>query len=88
MIWNIIVTATLLTMGSSYVPRFYVTFVMVCLIGLTMIIKVVIGILYMVYYKCKSPSLTKTPVISSKSRIADRIEHYKPEIMESVRRHL
>ena len=77
-IWNIVGSAVLLTLGSSYVPRFWVTFGMVCLIGASMAIKVVIGILYMIYYKFKRPSLNKYPSVESKSRIEQKMYSYRP----------
>ena len=87
-IWNIVISAALLTAGSSYVPRFWVTFGMVCLIGASMAIKVVIGILYMIYYKCKSPSLSKNPSLESKSRIEAKMFSYRSEIRQEIVNHL
>ena len=87
-IWNIILSAVLLTLGASYVPRFWVTFGMVCLIGATMAIKVLIAVLYMIYYKFKSPSLNKNPSLSSNSRIKDIMERYKGNIKKEIENHL
>ena len=75
-IWNIIIAAVLLSLGANYRTRFWVTFGMVCLIGSTMAIKVMIGIFYMIYYKCKRPSFGKNPKPNSKSRINDVIKKY------------
>ena len=87
-IWNVVLSAVLLTLGSSYVPRFWVTFGMVCLIGATMAIKVFIGILYMIYYKCKSPSLNDNPSIECKSRIEQKMFSYREDIKKQIQNHL
>lgn len=58
-IWNVIIGAVLLTLGANYVTRFWVTFGMVCLILSTMGIKVFVGIMYMVFYRCSGPSVRK-----------------------------
>ena len=54
--WNIILSAVLLTMGASYAPRFYVTVIMIAIIGVSMSIKILVSIVYMIVYKCKSCS--------------------------------
>ena len=60
-IWNTIVASVLVTLGSDPQMRFWVTFVLVCIITSTQSIKVLIGMLYMLYYKCTGPSLRKKP---------------------------
>ena len=59
--WNIIIAAVLLTLGADPIQRFWVTFGLVCLIVSTQAIKVLVGILYMLYYLCAGPSLKKNP---------------------------
>jgi chitin synthase len=65
-IWNIILAVVLLSFGSSYTPRFFITIVMVVMMAGTLALKIVIGCIYMVIYKmgtcgwCKD---TKTPKI-------------------------
>ena len=56
-IWNTIVTSVLLTLGGNYITRFWVTFGLVCIIVFTLFFKVFIGLFYMLYYKCKGPSM-------------------------------
>ena len=51
-IWNIIVGSVLLTLGSSYTPRFMVTLVMIGLIGGTLGIKIIVAVFYMFIYWC------------------------------------
>ena len=62
-IWNIIVAAILLTLGSMYTYRFYVTLVMVGLIAFSLGVKVILGVIYMIFHKCKSPSKDKVPTL-------------------------
>ena len=87
-VWNILLAAVLLTLGASYVPRFWVTFGMVCLIGSSIAIKVFIGILYMIYYKCKRPARGKNPTIESKSRIGAKMLSYRKDIENDIKVHL
>ncbi len=83
LIWNIIVSTVLITLGNNFFYRFFVTFVLVCLIAVTMSIKVVVGCLYMLFYWCRTVSFFKQkPVLNSNSRIEKIIEYYEPEIMQ------
>ena len=61
-IWNVIVASILLTLGNDSQSRFWVTFGLVCLISSTQAIKVVVGMFYMLYYKCVGPSVKSMPV--------------------------
>ena len=88
-IWNIIIAAVLLTLGASYVPRFFVTILMVVLIGFTMSIKVFVGAAYMLVYWCKSDSVkNKKVVLKTDSRIGKVIDSYREEIMDDVKTQL
>lgn len=81
-IWNVIVATTLLTLGANYIPRFFVTFALVGIIGASMSIKVLVGVLYMLSYWCRTVTFSsKTPVLNTGSRIDRIIESYQPEIM-------
>lgn len=88
-IWNVIVATCLLTLGASYIPRFFVTFVIVIIIGVTISVKVIIGVFYMIIYWCRTTSFSKkTPVLKTDSRIERLISSYEPAIMQEVRDHL
>lgn len=77
-VWNIVFASILLTLGSNYTARFFVTIIMVVIIGMSMSLKVFVGIIYMFYYKCKSCSFgNKKPNINIKSTVARTIEEYK-----------
>ena len=78
-IWNVILSAVLLTLGGSYVPRFFVTFGIMILIGVTMSVKVIVGLFYLLAYWCRTVSFSKkTPVLNTESRIDKLIESYQP----------
>jgi chitin synthase len=49
--WNIIISVILLSFGSSYTPRIFITIIMVAIMGFSQLIKVLIGIFYMITYK-------------------------------------
>ncbi len=49
--WNIILSVVLLSLGSSYAPRFFITLIIVCLMGSSLGIKIIIGMLYVIKYK-------------------------------------
>lgn len=88
-IWNILLASVLLTLGSSYTARFFVTIGMVILIGMSMSIKVFVGVIYMLYYRCKSFSFSKKkPNASVSSSIGRTIDKYSSEIMDEVETHL
>jgi chitin synthase len=88
-IWNILLASVLLTLGSSYTARFFVTIGMVILIGMSMSVKVFVGVLYMIYYRCKSLSFrSKKPNASVHSSIAVTIDKYSTEIRDEVETHL
>lgn len=49
--WNIVVGVILLSLGSSYVPRFFITFIIVILMASTMGIKILVAVIYLIKYK-------------------------------------
>lgn len=51
--WNVILGVVLLTLGATYTPRFFVTIIMVILIGVSMSVKVILACFYMLGYWCK-----------------------------------
>lgn len=63
-IWNIILSVILLTLGSSYSPRFFVTIIMIAMIGISMSGKVLIAVLYMIFYKCRNFQGSKEPKLN------------------------
>lgn len=87
-IWNVILGVVLLSLGSSYVPRFFVTIIMVILIGVSMSVKVVLACFYMLGYWCKYVSSKKSPAITSESRISDIVKEHEKSIMREVKDHL
>lgn len=52
-IWNIILSAVLLTLGAGYKTRFYVSLAILGLIAISFFIKAAVSIIYMSVYKCK-----------------------------------
>ena len=76
-IWNVILSVVLLSLGSDYKLRFFVTLVMVILIGLSMSIKVVVGSAYLLKYWCGNLCVNeKIPDLTIKSRIDSIIDSY------------
>ncbi len=76
-IWNVILSVVLLSLGSDYKLRFFVTLVMVILIGLSMSIKVVVGSAYLLKYWCGNLCVNeKSPDLTIKSRIDSIIDSY------------
>ena len=55
-LYNLIAGFLLLAFGDDYVLRFWFTFGIMILLGATLILKVIIGSLYMIGYKCCSSS--------------------------------
>ena len=49
--WNIIVGAIILSLGSSYTPRFFITIAMMVIMSSSLALKIVVGIVYMIKYK-------------------------------------
>lgn len=77
-IWNIILAAVLLTLGAGYEFRFYITLVLVSTIAVSISMKVIVGICYMLAYKCGNSCLEKKiPKFGEESRIGDIISHYE-----------
>jgi chitin synthase len=56
-LWNIIVGVVILSFGSSYSPRFFITIIVVAIMGSSLSIKILIGILYMIKYKMSNCTL-------------------------------
>lgn len=88
-IWNFILSIILLTLGSRYLLRFFTYLVIVTFVTFAMLFKVIMGILYLIFYRClNSNILPNTPVITSESRINKLIDRYQPEIMKEIKDHL
>jgi len=49
--WNIIVGVLILSFGSSYTPRFFITIIMVAVMASSLGIKILVGCIYMIKYK-------------------------------------
>jgi hypothetical protein len=49
--WNVITAGLLIHFGSDYLIRFYLTFALMVIIGGTMLLKVLLAVVYYVYYK-------------------------------------
>lgn len=86
--WNIVGSVLLLSFSQMYYPRFYISLVIMVLIVLTIGIKILIGFLYLISYKCKSccqGALTHGPPSqsSSMSKVAKVYgEEMKNEILQ------
>lgn len=50
-IWNIILSVVLLSLGSSYTPRFFITIIIVGLMASSLGVKIIVGMLYVIKYK-------------------------------------
>ena len=50
LLWNIIAGILLLTLGSEYISRFIVTFVIMLILGITLFVKTAIGMYYLIVY--------------------------------------
>jgi hypothetical protein len=50
-IWNIIVGVIALSFGSTYTSRFFITIVLIAIMGSTLAIKILVGLWYMIKYK-------------------------------------
>ena len=87
-IWNIILSAVLLTLGSNYAPRFYVTVIMIAIIGSTMSLKIVVAVIYMLIYRCKTCGGEKQPLAKTDSQIRSTIDRYEHEIRDEIRSNL
>jgi len=53
-IWNIVVGTVIITLGSSYKPRFFITIIMIAIISFCLSIKILVGIIYTLIYKLKN----------------------------------
>lgn len=53
-LWNVVLSAVLLLVGSGYQPRFFITMIMVSVIAFTLCFKIIVALLYMTAYKLSS----------------------------------
>lgn len=84
-IWNIILATVLLTLGAGYEFRFFISLILVSMIAVTLSVKVVIGVAYMLAYKCGNSCMEKKePKLNQESRIGSIINHYEEEIRDEI----
>ena len=55
-LWNIIIGTTIISLGSSYTPRFFITIIMIAIMGASLSMKIFIGMVYTIKYKLKNGS--------------------------------
>lgn len=53
-LWNTVASVLLISFSQSKYPRFYIAFVIMISVVLTLAIKIIVGGIYMVAYKCKN----------------------------------
>jgi len=81
-VWNVILGVVLLTLGASYTPRFFVTIIMVVLIGVSMSVKVLLACFYMLVYWCKYHHKDGLPNLGVESRITKVTKRYDDSIIK------
>ena len=70
--WNIIAGVLLLSFGSSYTPRFFITISLIGLIGFSLTLKIIVSVVYMIKYKlstCLCCSREEGPKLVDNSRM-------------------
>lgn len=70
--WNIVVGVIILSLGSSYTPRFFITIIMIGIMGTSLSLKILIGIAYMIKYKlsnCLCCGNEELPLTVERSKI-------------------
>jgi hypothetical protein len=89
-LWNIICGVVLLSLGASYLPRFFITIIMIGLMAFSLALKIIIGIGYMIKYKlmhcyCGRGQEQTEP---GRSRLRGIIQSYKSDIEGEIRSYL
>ena len=88
LIWNLILAAVLCSLGEYQQYKFWLTFALVTMVGLTLIIKTFIGLIYLLVYRCRSFGLSNDPRIDIPSRVNQIIKKYEGAIIDEVRKNL
>ena len=90
--WNIIVGVVILSLGSSYTPRFFITIIMIAIMGASLSLKIIVGIGYMIKYKLSNCLCCcvneEPPQLMERSRVQDLIDSYKKDIINEITSHL
>jgi hypothetical protein len=89
--WNIIVGVIILSLGSSYTPRFFITIIMIGIMGTSLSLKIIVGIAYMIKYKlsnCLCCGNEEPPQLVERSRMQRLIESFREEIIQEITNHL
>jgi len=53
-LWNIIASSILISLGSQYMPRFFITIIMIGLMGISLSLKILVALVYLIKYKLKN----------------------------------
>jgi chitin synthase len=78
--WNIIVSVIILSLGSSYTPRFFITITVVVIMASSLSVKILIGVIYMIKYKmsnCLCCAGEESISIVENSRVYNLIDKYR-----------
>lgn len=66
--------SALITFGNSFVERFYVTYVIMVLLLFTLFLKVILGVIYFIIYKCQDTR--KGRLASSPGDLQNPVQKY------------
>lgn len=91
LLWNVVISAILLSFGSEYTSEFIITIIAVVLMGFSLSIKILLAVIYMVSYKLKTCRIYETTERRPRremSKLQHILSHYRDDIFADIKCHL
>lgn len=93
LLWNVVASVLLLSFAEDSKPKFYISFVIIISIILTVGLKIFLGLVYLIKYKfqsaCKSCQTTKGENNDvSSSKFDDVANNFKKDVQKSIKQRI
>jgi hypothetical protein len=93
LLWNVVASVLLLSFAEDSKPKFYISFVIIISIILTVGLKIFIGLIYLLKYKCQSAcKRTEKPNgennEASNSKFDDFANNFKEDVYKSIKQRI
>ena len=75
--WNILTASILLSFGNENESRFYMTYIIMVILVFTLFMKIFLGTIYLIKYKCMDKQIRRNPIDLNEDKISRSFEPMK-----------
>jgi chitin synthase len=82
--WNMVVGVLIVSFGDSYTPRFFISFILLIILLFTMVVKIIIGLIYLIHYACTKRIEKPSEYHIVSSVVLDNLSVLRNDILQEV----